>query len=351
MSVRVLEVLATLKRAGAEQVAAALACRLDRSRFETAVVALFDAFPQGLEPALESCGVRVWHLGKRPGLDLRMYARLARVVREFRPDVMHTHSYVMRYALPAARSTALVHTVHNVAAREVDAAGRWVHRLAWRLGATPVAVSAEVARSFAQVYGFEPKMIPNGVDTAAFVRPGAREKWRRAHGFSDTDRIVAAIARLEPQKNPLGLLEAFARVPDAHLVLAGSGSLAGEVRNRAGERVHLLGVIEDVAEMLAAADVFVLASDWEGNPVSVLEAMAAGLPVAATAAGGVPEVVRHGVTGLVVPRGDMHALGEAIAAVLQDRNMGEAGRRRAAEFDVSRMVAAYAGLFSEVVRA
>jgi glycosyltransferase involved in cell wall biosynthesis len=331
--VRVLEVLATLKRAGAEHVATQLASRLDA---ETAIVSLFDPFPHGLDP-----GVPVFYLGKRPGLDPRMYPRLARVIREFRPDVVHTHSYVMRYALPVARRTALVHTVHNLAEREVEAFGRLVHRVAWRAGAIPVAVSAEVARSFRDVYGFEPKVIPNGIDTAAYVRPGARERWRRAHGFTNSDRVVVSVARLDPQKNPLGLIEAFSRVPDAHLVMAGAGRLGIDLP----ARVRLLGVVEDVPELLAAADAFALASDWEGQPVSVLEAMAAGLPVAATAVGGVPEVVEHGVTGLLVPRGDMRALGDAIAAVLGARAMGEAGCRRAARFDLSRMVDAYAELF------
>ncbi len=350
MSIRVLELLATLKRAGAEHVATSLACRLDRAEFETAVVSLYDPFPQGLDAAVESCGVRVWRLGKHRGLDVRIYPRLARVIREFRPDIVHTHSYVMRYALPVAQGAALVHTVHNLAAKEVDTIGRWIHRAAWRMGAVPVAVSGEVARSFRDAYGFEPAIIPNGIDTACFDRPGARERWRRAHGFSGGDRIVASVARLDPQKNPLGLLEAFDRVPDAHLVLAGNGSLAEEVSARAGGRVHLLGPVADVPDLLAAADAFALASDWEGYPVSIMEAMAAGLPVAATAVGGVPEMVEHGVTGLLAPRGDMRALGDAIAAALGRRDMGEAARMRAASFDISRMITAYSELFRKGAR-
>jgi glycosyltransferase involved in cell wall biosynthesis len=351
MRIRVLEVLATLKRAGAEHVATALARRLPRDRFETAVVSLFDAFPQGLEPELERGGIPVRHLGKHSGLDLRMYPRLARVFREIQPDIVHSHSYVMRYVLPVARRAALVHTVHNLAGREVEPFGQWVHRFAWQRGATPVAVSDEVARSFQTMYGFEPAVIPNGIDTAAYSRPGARKRWRQAHGFSDKDRIVVSLARLVPQKNPLGLIEAFARVPDAHLVLAGGGSLLEAVNKAAGPRVRVLGVVEDVPELLAASDVFALASDWEGHPVSVLEAMAAGLPVAATAVGGLPEIVEEGVTGRLVQAGDMRALGHAITDALANRAaMGEAARRRAARYDISRMIAAYAELFEKVAR-
>jgi glycosyltransferase involved in cell wall biosynthesis len=356
MKIRVLEVLATLKRAGAERMAVSLACRLDPDRFETGVVSLFDAFPEGLEPPLDNARVRTWHLGKRAGLDPRMYWRLSRVFREFRPAIVHTHSYVLRYAWPAARG-CLVHTVHNVASREVDAIGRVIHRLAFRAGVTPVAVATEVARSFRELYGMDPAAtIPNGIDTAEFRRSGSREVWRRANGFSADDLLVVSVARLDAQKNPLGLIESFARAlgqdPRWHLLLAGAGSLAGAARCGACERVHFLGVRPDVPELLAASDIFALASHWEGNPMSVMEAMAAGLPVVATAVGGVPELVIDGETGLLVPAGDERAFAAALAALAADperrREFGEAGLRRAAQFDVEAMVASYARLFERL---
>ena len=116
MSIRVLEVLATLKRAGAERVAVELARGLDRTRFETAVVSLYDPFPGGLEPLLEEAGIRTWHLHKSKGFDPRMWPRLARAVREFRPDILHTHSYVLRYAAPVARPAAIVRPPCSIAA-------------------------------------------------------------------------------------------------------------------------------------------------------------------------------------------------------------------------------------------
>jgi glycosyltransferase involved in cell wall biosynthesis len=225
MTIRVLEVLATLKRAGAERVAVSIATGLDRSRFEPAVVSLYNRFPAGLEAALAEHGIPVWHLGKRSGLDPRMYLRLSRVFRDFKPDVVHTHSYVLRYTLPpalAARVPAMVHTVHNLAGREVGAFGRMVHRVAYRCGVKPVVVGAELARSFIAVYGFRPAaVIANGVDVEV---SGAGREWRRTHGFAEEDLLIASVARLDPQKNPLGLVEAFASAFEAdarcHLLLA-----------------------------------------------------------------------------------------------------------------------------------
>jgi glycosyltransferase involved in cell wall biosynthesis len=118
------------------------------------------------------------------------------------------------------------------------------------------------------------------------------------------------------------------------------------------DRTHFLGVRADVAELLSASDIFALASDWEGSPVSVMEAMAAGLPVAATAAGGVPELVEHGVTGLLAAPGDAPALADALAALARDprrrREFAERSRERALRFSIGTMVAAYSDLFERV---
>jgi glycosyltransferase involved in cell wall biosynthesis len=360
VKIRVLEVLATLKRAGAERVAVSLARGLDADRFETGVVSLYDAFPGGLAPELEAAGVPVWHLGKRPGLDLRTIPRLHRVLLKFKPDVIHTHSYVLRYSLPAGlgtRKAALVHTVHNLAARETDRAGRLIHRLVFGRRVAAVAVGEEVRRTFREWYGAEPEAtIRNGIETAAFERPGARRRWRAENGFRDDDFLVISVGRLDPQKNPLGLIAAFAQGlgddPRGHLLLAGDGSLREAAQRKAGARVHVLGVRAEVAEMLAASDVFALASDWEGTPLAVMEAMAAGLPVVATSVGEVPELVAPGETGLLVSAGDMSALAAALARLARDPElcgaMGRAARRRAQGFGVDAMVAEYAALYERL---
>jgi glycosyltransferase involved in cell wall biosynthesis len=299
------------------------------------------------------------HLGKHRGLDLRMIPRLARIFRRFRPDIIHTHSYLLRYAFPAhitVRSGTLVHTVHNLASQEVEWLGRMIHRVAFRCGVVPVAVAGEVARSFREVYGFDPAAtIPNGIDVGSFHRPQARLAWRRAHGFSEQDGLIVSVARLEPQKNPLPLIRAFAAAlpdePHWHLLLAGDGSLRQAARALASPRVHFLGVCDDIPELLASSDIFALASDWEGNPMAVMEAMAAGLPVVATAVGGVPELVDD----LLVPPGDTHALAAALSALARDparrRALAETSRLRADRFSVASMVASYAALFERLVGA
>jgi glycosyltransferase involved in cell wall biosynthesis len=365
VKIRVLEILATLKRAGAERMAVSLACRLDANRFETGVVSLFDAFAGGLEPELEEAGVPVWHLGKHPGLDVRMIPRLRRVIREFEPAVLHTHSYVLRYSLfagVAAGEAAMVHTVHNLAEKETDFTGRLLHRLVFGRSVSAVAVGEEVGQSYREMYGAEPAAtIRNGIDTACFRRPERRQEWRTEHGFKDDDFLVVAVGRLEPQKNPLAMIDAFAQAFSGdrheHLLMAGDGSLREDARMQAAEsgvgaRVHFLGVQAEVADILAASDVFALSSDWEGTPLAVMEAMAAGLPVVATAVGGVRELAPDGITGLLAPAGDTRALAAALSQVREDAglrvSMSNAAIERSELFGVDTMVAEYAALFERL---
>jgi glycosyltransferase involved in cell wall biosynthesis len=176
------------------------------------------------------------------------------------------------------------------------------------------------------------------------------------------------VAGLRPLKNHSLLLQAFASVsrqlPDALLLLVGppdrlNPDYAESLRRLAQELgvescVRFLGSRADVPDILRASDVFVLSSDYEGNPLSVLEAMAAGLPVVSTAVGGVPELVQHGATGLLVPAGDARALAEAMAQIGFDAPlraaMGDIARQTALErFDVRVMSHAYAKFCLELL--
>jgi glycosyltransferase involved in cell wall biosynthesis len=366
MKIRVLEVLATLKRAGAERMAVSLACGLDPARFETRVVSLYDAFAGGFEPVLADAGIPVTHLGKRRGFDPRMFPRLVRCFREFQPQVVHSHSYLLRYTFPAGKWAgvpAMVHTVHNTALQETDALGRAVHRVAYRGGVVPVAVGTEVARSFEAHYGFAPAAtIRNGIDLGADGHPGDPAAWKRARGIRDDCRVAVTVCRLEPQKAPLTLLEAFTSAlrehPEWHLAWAGDGSLrtsaeATAARLGIGSRVHFLGSVDDIPSLLRASDLFLLASRWEGTPMAVMEAQAAGLPVVATAVGGIPELVEEGETGLLVPPDDPAAFAGAIRALALDAELrglfARQAREGSARFRAQAMVDAYAALFRRLV--
>jgi glycosyltransferase involved in cell wall biosynthesis len=330
-------------------------------------VGLFPAAQSAVERRLAEADIPKWHLNKRPGFDPRMFASLNRVFREFRPDVVHTHMAVQRYVFPVMlrqRDVVAIHTVHNLAEHETDAFGRWVHRFAFRNCVLPIAISQEVSASVKRMYGLECKaVIPNCIPVANYRhKPEERVKWREEKDLSPDAVVFTCVGRLEPQKNPLLLLQAFAELEDprAHLVLSGDGSLREQLKTYAQvhklcDRVHLIGKQNNIPSVLAASDIFVLASNWEGNPLAVMEAMAAGLPVIATGVGGIPELLQSGEQGLLVQAGDRRGFAAAMKTLLHHAEtrqaMGRAAQTRAMrEFRVERMVEGYANLYREMVQ-
>lgn len=361
---RILQVVPSLDVGGAERVAALLAREQQRGGHAVAVVSLFDPVGSWIERDLRAAGVDLFFLGKRPGLDVRMVPRLAGVLRRWRPDVVHTHLHVLKYLLPAAlaaRPLRVVHTLHNLAEREVEPQSQALQRVAFRGLVTPVAIGEAVAASMAPLYGAPARhVVANGIPTAASrAPPGTREALRAALHAADHPVLLSA-GRLNPQKNHAVLIDAVAdpRLARVHLWIAGEGELAEDlaarVRDRGvADRVRLLGVRTDVPALMAAADLFVLPSTWEGNPLVVMEAMAAGLPVVATAVGCVPELLSPD-TGRLVPAGVSEALVTAIADLTADPatrgQLGAAARARATErFDVSAMAEAYLRVYAAAV--
>jgi glycosyltransferase involved in cell wall biosynthesis len=367
--IRVVHVVSDFSVGGAERVAADLLRTLDPKQFEARAISLGGPFGSALEEILAQDGIPVWYMGKERGFDPLVLARVTRIMEHFRPQVVHTHTYALRYAFPymlCRRIPAMVHTVHNLAERELEWYERWVHRLAFRRGVLPVAIAREVADSIRRVYGIEDfPLIPNGIPVDTFRGPSTdAERWRNKERFAPTDVLFVCVAVLRPQKNPALLLEAFHRGPAsdprAHLLFVGEGggALESELERQIGalglqERVHLLGLRSDIPEILNAADVFVLSSDYEGNPLAVLEAMAAGKPVISTAVGGVPELVEGGC-GLLVPPREAQALSKAMRYMLERpearKSMGEASARRAVErFDLRVMTEAYEDLYMKLI--
>lgn len=293
--------------------------------------------------------------------------RLVRALRAFDPDVVHVHSGGwLAAALAAGRVDApLVFTDHGRYPPE-SARLRMLQRWCLRRTARIVTVTASLASYVREFLHLPetPPVIPNGVDLAAYrvsdatVRPRLRAAW----GASDADVLVVAVGRFAPVKNHLGLIDAFARAvataPALRLVLVGSGALQAEAQARArtlgvGERVHFLGYRTDVRDCLAASDVFVNASTTEALPVSLIEAMAVGLPSVATAVGGVPDALGDPPGGVLVPAGDTPALGDALAALGTDAarraTLADRARTRARDFSLDAMADAYARLYDDVI--
>jgi sugar transferase (PEP-CTERM/EpsH1 system associated) len=311
----------------------------------------------------ESVGVGVEELQLASATMTRRIWNLSRALRRLRPDVLHTHNPSPHLngvvAARLARIPVLVHTKHG---RNYPKDRKLVfqNRVASRLSSKVVCVShdaAEVARRIEMVSGDRISVIHNGIDIHRFlVNPdpfGTSNRFRAIH-----------VARLNWVKDQATLLRAVRlvidRLPQFELDIIGDGPAHTEVIALHKElglqgKVRLHGTREDVADWLAKADMFVLSSVSEGISLTLLEAMASGLPIVATDVGGNSEVVQHGRTGLLVPSREPQALADAILQMCSNakasREMGMRGREDVEQrFSVESMVSGYEQLYCQLLK-
>ncbi|WP_165071040.1 glycosyltransferase [Paludisphaera rhizosphaerae] len=350
---------------GAERALTSLTLGLDRRRWSPAVVNL--SGEGALAEGIRSAGIPVTSLGLGRRSLLRGAARLASTLKRHRPALVQSflfHANILsRLAAPMAGSPWVLGGL-RVAERQKG----WhltVDRLTSRLGCGSVCVSEGVRRFSVEEGGLDParlRVIPNGVDLG---RIDVASPSRRGDlGVSTDDVLALTVGRLDVQKGLPDLLDAVEEAskiaPRLRLAIVGDGPLRGwlesNVAGRPGlsSRVVVLGRRDDVPSLMKAADLLIHASHWEGMPNVVLEAMAAGLPVVATAVEGTDELVVPGRTGWLVPARDPRSLAAAVVEAAADREtrrrLGQAGRFRVEEeFSIPRMVERYEDLWAAVL--
>jgi len=362
--IKVLHVIPNFGAGGAERLVLDLMEEMDHEKFEVAAVSLYPETGTVFEDEIRKKGLRVFYLDKHKGLDLTMIPKLGKVFKHYKPDVVHTHLYVLRYTvLPSllCRVPVCVHTVHTLAQNEVGWAGRFINKMCFRFGnVVPVSISREVATSVRRVYGAKIRtpVIYNGVKTTLFSSNSGVEQCKERG-----ETVIVHVGRFEPPKNHRLLLEAFSvassKCSKLKLWLVGDGKLRSSVKEMVQnlglrDRVLFLGTRSDIPKLMACSDIFVLSSKWEGLPLVVIEAMAAGKPVVATAVGGVPELVENGLTGLLVPSDNANALAEALLLLAEDPElrqvMGQKGQKKAIDrFDISRTAREYEALYCKLL--
>lgn len=271
---------------------------------------------------------------------------LARVART-PADLVHAHGDVAAVlSLAARRTRPLVISSHGL--HMLRRAPRFGLVLAPAVRAARTTICESLAeRDELAPFGGRLVVIPNGI---ALPPPADRARVRAELGLAPADVLGVFVGQLEPRKEPLLAIDAAERAgPPFVLALAGDGPLAAEVQDRAGPTIRPLGFRRDLAEILAAADVYVAPSRREGVSYALLEAMGAGLATVVADGPGSPEVVAD--AGIVVPAGDVAALAAAIVALSADpalrRRLGDAARRRIRDdFSLDRFLAATAAAYS-----
>jgi glycosyltransferase involved in cell wall biosynthesis/GNAT superfamily N-acetyltransferase len=366
--VRVLWVVKGLGPGGAERLLVAAANAHDRAAFDIECAYVLP-WKDHLVAALEAAGVRTTCLSVSRR-DPRWPARLAALVRAGAFDVVHVHSplpgSVARLAtrsMPASERPAVVSTEHN----------RWeTHRLPTRLAnsltgrldAEIFAVTDEVNASMTGRARDRVRTLRHGIDVSATAaRVTTRASMRVQLGLSPDTVAIGTVANFRPQKDYPNLLRAAQRLRNEGLpirvVAVGQGPLDVEIRAMAIELgldgfVEFTGFRDDAVDVMAACDVFTLASRWEGLPVAVMEALALGLPIVATDVGGLREHFHDGVDAVLVPPNDPVALADGLGRLVRDPDerarLAAASRARADEFDASRATVVVEEVYRRVAR-
>jgi glycosyltransferase involved in cell wall biosynthesis len=339
---RLLFLITLAETGGAQAYVASLLPAVARE-FDVAVAAHGDGF---LRDAADAAGVRyiaLEHLRRPldPLRDARALGELVRVLRAERPLILHANSskagILGRTAAVLTRVPIRIFTAHGWAFAAHEGVARLIYLWADRLMRRATTATVCVAES-ERAAGLRARTCTR--DRTVVIHNGvALDGPRRAPGSRRSPAVVLSVSRLRPPKDATTLVRAIARLERGavRLRIAGDGpdraALVAEIeRLGVGDAVELLGERSDVAELLASSDAFVLSSRSEGLPMSVLEAMAAAVPVVATAVGGVPELVRDGETGMLVAAGDDAALAAALERLVRDPELrdrlGEGGRER-----------------------
>lgn len=323
--------------------------------------------PVGLSSGTGWLGARFVAAGFEPAsfdlrrpIDLAAVRALTRILHDFHADVVHSHEFTMAiYGAAAARRANARHviTMHG----GLYYANAWRRRAAlrWaaRRSAALVGVSDATASALQHNLGIDKSkvhVVPNGIP----LRTGVRARLRSELALAPGELLIVSVGNLYAVKGHAVLIDALARLRERggwRVAIAGRGEEEPRLRAQAaalgiGDRVHLLGFRDDVADILAAGDVFTMPSLSEGLPLALVEGMSFGLPVVVTRVGGVPEVVTDGVEGLIVPPSDACSLATALEALLQDparrQQMGAAARTRAIrDYALSTMADRYERLY------
>lgn len=353
---------------GAEEQVIRLAYAAREWNWDVAIISLVP--PSPMPPDFHGRGITLDHLNMRRALpDPRGLWKLARWIRDFQPDIVHSHMVHANLVARAARLLApfpvLVGTLHNQTmagvTRDWSPLFERAHRLTDRLADHTTAISGAAARAAIRaraVPAAKLEVVPNGIDTRLYrLEQDRRNRMRRELGVED-QFVWVAVGRLERAKAHATLLRAMARLEPAHrtLLICGQGSLREELEVLAAElgladRVRFLGLRGDIPAVLNAADAFALPSDLEGLPLVLLQAGAASLPIVATDVGGNAEVIVPGETGEIVRPGDPTAFSEAMSRIERRSHanrlaMGRAGADHVvSNFEAEHVVAQWRHLY------
>jgi glycosyltransferase involved in cell wall biosynthesis len=365
---RVLHLITSFEIGGTERQAVELLKRLDGERYDVRLAVLRNEGPFYSEIEARFPDVPEFPLTSFYDANaVKQLARLRRLMRREKIDILHAHDFYSSFIGGAAARLCGVRVIASQRHLKLSdrRAHKWgtrlIHRLANRILVNSEAIREHIVNN-ERAQPDKIVVVKNGVAPTTSSAKNRVELCREL-GVDTRVTLVGMVARLQTVKGHRFFIEAAAdilqRRPDAHFVLVGDGPLRTEIENQAAElgitdRVHLLGDRADVSRLVSAFDLLVLASLHEGLPNAVMEAMAAGVPVVATAVGGTRELITDGETGYLSPSANSAALAERILFALgdevhRDEIISAARRKITSKFGIERMVESVEALYDELM--
>ena len=351
---KIIQIMPDFGLAGAETMVENLACGLVAKGHDVLIISLYDLHT-AITERLENKGIKIEYLGKKRGLDPSVILKMRKIIKKYKPDVIHTHRYVLPYVFLASMGlkVKLVHTVHNVAQKEQTKVGKTINKVLFRhFNVVPVALSEEVQKTIQEVYGLPISRIPvvfNGIDLSRCI---VKEDYARKETFT-----VLHIGRFMNVKNHELLLRSFARFrgyhSDAMIQLLGDGELKENMMLLAGklnieDAVEFVGLQSNVYPWLHNADVFILPSKFEGMPMTLIEAMGTGLPIIASDVGGIPDMLADKKEALLIKPKEDYII-EALDLLYNDEAkreyIGQNALQKSMDFSAQTMARKYINIY------
>ncbi len=347
-------VIPSLETGGAESMAYQLSESIDKTKFNINFICLYSSSGAVFERKLAQSGVKLIFLEKKLGLSIPTFFKLWKKLNGHHTDIVHTHLGACLYAAPWSifYKKKLLHTVHNMPLKEIPSAHRLVLKIMYKTGmAVPIAISNIIQKQISRTYNLETEKVQ-----VIYNPVNLNNLYTKT--FNETNKTITfvCVARLAAQKNHKLLLKAFSFVQNelqnTTLLLAGDGELLEDLKKEAkqlniNEHVHFLGNTDNIPEILNQSDIFVLSSNYEGLPMTILEAMGSALPIIATRVGGVPDIVKE--NGVLVEANDYKGLAKAMICLAEDKQlreeMGKKGLEIAKNYDIITIAKQYEELY------
>lgn len=353
-----MQVIPLFAMGGGEVMCEKLLHELKKMGHDVVVVSMYN-YQSAITKRLENNGIRVEYLNKKSGPDVTIFGKFYRLLKKEKPDIVHNHLYSFKYVMPGVvlnRVPGRIHTVHNVATKEAGAFSRKIQKIFFKyFKVVPVGLTSLIKDSVVKEYGLSEEEVPyvlNGMPV---------EEYAKKQDYSSGTNILH-IGRFNNQKNHKGLIEAFEilykKYPDIKLNLVGAGELEEEIKELVTQKglqncVCFKGLLDDVKEEMGNADIFCLPSNYEGMPMTIIEAMASGLPVVATAVGGVPDIIMDGKDGILcnnTPKDIADALEKVIDSAELREKLGKNAVVTSKEYSSENMAKKYYEIYCKCLK-